>query len=119
VARNRATAIVTRDERILLVRDRGRPTYALPGGGIEDDEAPESAVVRELLEETTLKAVTVTHLFTFGGTYNDHEVFHIEATGDVQINEEIEGFTWWDGIDETPVYPHVKGILDRWRNFSK
>jgi 8-oxo-dGTP pyrophosphatase MutT (NUDIX family) len=119
VTRNRATAIVTRDEKILLVRDRGRPTYALPGGGIEDDEAPESAVVRELLEETTLKAVAVTHLFRFPGKYNDHEVFHVEAEGDVQISEEIEGFTWWDGIDETPVYPHVKGILDRWRESAR
>ena len=116
MARNRATAIVTRDEKILLVRDRGRATYALPGGGIEDDEPPESAVVRELLEETTLKAVNVTHLFTFGGKHNDHEVFQVEATGEVIISEEVEGFTWWDGIDDTPVYPHVRGILDTWRD---
>ena len=67
MARNRATAIVTCGDKVLLVRDRGRPTYALPGGGVEDDERPESAVVRELLEETTLEAINITHLFTFGG----------------------------------------------------
>ena len=116
MARNRATAIVTCGDKVLLVRDRGRPTYALPGGGIEDDERPESAVARELLEETTLEATNITHLFTFGGKHNDHEVFHVEATGDVKINEEVEGFTWWDGIDKTPVYPHVRGILDTWRD---
>ena len=116
MARTRATAIVTCGENILLVRDRGRPTYALPGGGIEDGEHPESAVVRELLEETTLKATAVTHLFTFGGKYNDHEVFHVEAMGEVSINEEVEGITWWDGADETPVYPHVRGILETWRS---
>ena len=119
MTRNRATAIVTRDEKILLVRDRGRPTYALPGGGIEDDENPESAVVRELSEETTLKAVNVTHLFTFGGKYNDHEVFYVEAVGEVTISVEVEGFTWWDGIDDTPVYPHVRGILDTWRESTQ
>ena len=115
MARNRATAIVTRGEKILLVRDRGRTTYALPGGGVEDGEPPDSAVARELLEETKLRAVSVTHLFTFGGKHNDHEVFRVEATGDVGISEEVEGYTWWDGNEETPVFPHVRGILDRWR----
>ena len=119
MARNRATAIVTCGDKVLLVRDRGRPTYALPGGGIEDDERPESAVVRELREETTLEAASVTRLFTFGGKYNDHEVFHVETSGEARINEEVEGFTWWDGIDETPVYPHVRGIFEAWRETTR
>lgn len=99
----------------MLVRDRGRRTFALPGGGIEEGEHADDAVVRELLEETSLNAVSVNHLFTFGGKHNDHEVFHVETTGDVKISKEVEGFTWWDGLDGTPVFPHVRGILETWK----
>ena len=26
---------------------------------------------------------------------------------------EVDGFTWWDTKDDTPVYPHVRGIVAR------
>jgi hypothetical protein len=38
--------------------------YELPGGLIEDDEAPETAVAREILEETGFKAREIWHLAT-------------------------------------------------------
>lgn len=37
---------------ILLIQRRDVPVWVLPGGGIDPGEAPESAVVREILEET-------------------------------------------------------------------
>jgi ADP-ribose pyrophosphatase YjhB (NUDIX family) len=115
MARDRATAIVVRDGRYLLVRDRGRQTFALPGGGIEDGESASSAMARELLEETGLRSTTVTRLFTFGGKHNDHVVFRVEAQGDANATGEVEDFTWWNGNDDTPVFPHVTGILKAWQ----
>ena len=115
MARDRATAIVVREGRYLLVRDRGRETFALPGGGIEDEESASSAMARELYEETGLHTTSITRLFTFGGKHNDHVVFRVEADGEVEAMGEVDGFTWWDGGDDTPVYPHVKGILSAWR----
>ena len=44
--------IFSSDEKVLLVKRRDVPVWVLPGGGIEDNEAVEDAVVREVLEET-------------------------------------------------------------------
>ena len=41
-------------ERILLVQRRDVPLFVLPGGGIEEGEAPEEAAIREVSEETGL-----------------------------------------------------------------
>jgi len=38
--------------KIILVKRRDVPVWVLPGGGIEDNELPEDAAIREVLEET-------------------------------------------------------------------
>lgn len=50
-------ALVTRGNKILLVEHYcfGRRFYILPGGGIEADETPEQAALRELYEECNVK----------------------------------------------------------------
>ena len=113
--RQRATAIVVRDGRILVVRDKFRPAFMLPGGGIDEGESPEVAVARELKEETTLKATAVQYLFTHDGKYNHHHVFRLEAVGDVDISHDplVVEFAWWNGGPDVPVHPHVNAILDR------
>ena len=37
---------------VLLIQRRDVPVWVLPGGGVDAEEAPEGAIVRELLEET-------------------------------------------------------------------
>ena len=109
--RRRATLVMRRDGRILLVRDRGRSSYGLPGGGIEDGELPIVAAARELHEETGLEATSIRYLFSFEGKYNIHSVYEVEADGEAAIRGEIDWYIWWDMKDDTPVYPHVGGIL--------
>ena len=53
--KDRATVLCMRDDRILLVA-RERSRWALPGGRIRRSEAPHEAALRELEEETTLRA---------------------------------------------------------------
>lgn len=113
--RQRATAIVVRDGRILVVRDKFRPAFMLPGGGIDEGESPEDAVARELEEETTLIATSTLYLFTHDGKYNHHYVFRVEADGDVDISRDplVVEYAWWDGGPDVPVHPHVNAILRR------
>ncbi len=37
---------------VLLIKRRDVPVWVLPGGGIDAEELPEAAIVREILEET-------------------------------------------------------------------
>jgi len=39
-------------DQVLLIKRRDIPVWVLPGGGIESDESPEEAAIREVLEET-------------------------------------------------------------------
>lgn len=54
--RNRSIAVVVRDDKILSVQTyrAGRYINELPGGGIENEELPEEAAIRELKEECGL-----------------------------------------------------------------
>ena len=56
--RRRATAVVIREDKVLLVHERGIEGFHMPGGGIEVGELPAHAVGRELREETGLTATT-------------------------------------------------------------
>ena len=118
--RQRATAIVIRDGRILVVRDKFRPAFMLPGGGIDAGESPETAVARELTEETTLTSTAVQYLFTHDGKYNHHHVFSVQADGNVDISHDplVVEYAWWDGGPDVPVHPHVNAILDRMKEIS-
>jgi 8-oxo-dGTP diphosphatase len=51
---------------VLLILRRDVPVWVLPGGGIEPGEEPESAVLREILEETgfTVKVVRLVGAYT-------------------------------------------------------
>lgn len=62
--RNRSMALVVRNNRILMekVYYYNRFFYTLPGGGIEEGETPEEAVIRELKEECLVDGIIVKKL---------------------------------------------------------
>src|SRR3990167_8267724 len=49
----RAVAVITRDGKILLMHriKNGREYFVFPGGGVEEGEVVENAIVREIKEE--------------------------------------------------------------------
>ena len=59
--RDRSQTMVIRGNRILLVEHQlfGRDFFNLPGGGIEENETPEQAALRELEEECQVKGTLV------------------------------------------------------------
>ena len=58
-------AIIVKDGRLLVMKRNkfGKKYFALPGGGVEDNETPEQAVVRELKEEACLSVETVRKVY--------------------------------------------------------
>ena len=114
--RRRATAVVMRDGKYLLVRDKGRHHYSLPGGGIEREEPALAAVAREVYEETRLNPVKAEYLFTHKGTVNDHQVVLVNVDGNSKVKlqrKELDAYQWWDGVSPLPVNQHVTDILAR------
>jgi len=112
--RRRATAVVTRDGRLLVVRDRGFRHFSLPGGGVRNGEQPEVAAARELREETNLEAVSVSPLPHCGTSdiFNTYHVFLIETRGELRIDPvELGEALWWDGRQALPFFGYVKNVL--------
>ena len=99
--KDRVRVVVYRDDgKILLVRGRfSRQKWALPGGGVKQNESYEQAAVRETLEEIGLKI----HNLRYLGKANSHEsyakfsvrVFAAHASDyDIKCNFEIMEARW-------------------------
>ena len=99
--KDRVRVIVYRDDGdILLVKNRfSRQKWALPGGGVKQNESYEQAAVREVLEEVGLKIDNLQYL----GKTNSYEsytkfsvrVFAAHASNcDIKCNFEIMEARW-------------------------
>lgn len=114
--RSRATAVVFRGNKVLLVRDRGRHRFSLPGGATKRGEPVVSAAARELYEELGLHSIKVTRLreCDFRGSVSKHRVCLIKASGKPHLRgHELDRFLWWDMRKPIQVYAHVKNILKK------
>ncbi|MCH7843914.1 MAG: NUDIX domain-containing protein [Chloroflexi bacterium] len=108
----RATGVVIRDRKVLLVRDRGTRNYSLPGGGIHRGEPSISAAARELFEELGISAHKIERVGAYQSRTRRHTVYLItEFRGRPQTKSEIDAFAWWDGKSRIGVFRYVTEIL--------
>ncbi|MFP3963052.1 NUDIX hydrolase [Actinomadura fulvescens] len=113
-----ALAAVWCGPHLLLVYDRFRQQWELPGGGIDPGEAPLQAAVRELYEESglDLPALVLAGYARFWLSTPPRQEYAAVYTADVAErhddftpNEEIGAIRWWDAT--TPL-PEEAQILD-------
>ena len=92
--KRRATIIYENENGILLTRISNEP-WLLPGGQAEYNEPRIIAAIRELYEETKLKAVDVQYLFDFESTYYHQKIFLIRALGTPIPSHEVSAFNYY------------------------
>jgi 8-oxo-dGTP diphosphatase len=95
--RKRASAILLKEDKILLIRrknERGE-YYVFPGGGIQDDETPAQAVVREMMEEAGITVSSGDVIFHEQNEYDDNTLVSCEQIGDEEI-------VWQEDFKQTP-----------------
>jgi 8-oxo-dGTP pyrophosphatase MutT (NUDIX family) len=112
--RVRGTALVFRDNAVLLVRDRGKTAFSLPGGEHEKGEALLCTAVRELHEELGLRVWKAERIYRCDheGSTRLHKVTLVETTDDPRIeSRELDEFMWWDRTSDVPRFAHVDAIL--------
>ena len=103
-----AGALIKKDGKFLLLKRANTKIFndywTFPGGRIENNENPKTAIKREIKEETNLYFKPS----LFKVYYEDFpkfnwkakvRVFHGEFTGTVEINEESSEFGWFS-LDE-------------------
>lgn len=107
--------------RCLMVFDRWKSEWELPGGTIEAGESPREAAVRELREETGLEPSHLGYvgLATFrlrpDGRLEHGAVFeaHVPEEGTFTPNDEIERVYWWNPDDQVMGMEGLDAVLVR------
>ncbi|QND52496.1 NUDIX domain-containing protein [Phyllobacterium sp. 628] len=119
------SAVCIRDGAFLLV-ERGREPskgwLAFPGGRREDGEAPQTAAIRELFEETGIRATEVSYLNTVVFDYSTPEfpapkAYHLavflvhDATGDAVAADDAAAVHWLT-LKEMAAFDVTESVLE-------
>jgi len=111
-------ALIVQNDKVLMVKQyvqRGDIVWNFPGGGIEDEETPEQACIRETKEETGFDVTIEEHLHT----YNNKHTFKARITGGEmyldrfqEYNSDLIDIAWIDLHDEAIFDNYTKPIIE-------
>jgi len=112
--RIRAIGIIIKEGKILLlkrsVKDKG-VYYTFPGGGVEEGETPEHAVIREIKEETNLDIEIEELLWDFKDMYH-HGLYFLAKNprGEMELGEGPEKKKQSADDNHEPLWVPLKDI---------
>lgn len=122
-----AGALLVRDGKVLLARRAVEPrqgAWDIVGGFLEPDETPEAGALREVLEETGLRARITRLVGMFPDTYGEDGTYtlniYFEAAvpdGVPQAQSDVAELRWFapDGLPDDLAFPHEHELLRQWR----
>ncbi|AWE07735.1 NUDIX hydrolase [Lysinibacillus sp. 2017] len=121
---NGASAIIIKDNRVLMIRTKDSNSWSIPSGGVEVGETSREACIREIAEETGYEAKIVKELHTKKTIIKDYKVitqyFLCEITGGkVQYqdpDEEIEEISWKNSYEISKLihkYPEDQEVIEQ------
>jgi ADP-ribose pyrophosphatase YjhB (NUDIX family) len=103
--------------RVLLCHRRDLDVWNLPGGGVESGEMPTDAVIREVMEETSLEVEIERLVGVYGKTNKDELVFSFTChtiDGKLSITDEASECKYFE-VNNLPfntIPKHVERIHD-------
>jgi 8-oxo-dGTP pyrophosphatase MutT (NUDIX family) len=111
--KRRGTIILENENGILLARTGSDNLLMLPGGHAEHNEPRIIAAIRELHEETKLRAFDVKFLFDFESKNYFHKVFLIKAHGEPIPSREISSVDYYHP-EKTNIYNSSIEIIQKY-----
>ena len=113
---------------VLLIERRNPPRgWALPGGFVDVGETLETAVARELFEETGLRASRVQQFHTYSDPARDPRhhtvstVFRVDAEGEPAAGDDALAAAYFSphALPEPVVFDHARIIADLVRGHAE
>jgi 8-oxo-dGTP diphosphatase len=91
--------IIFDEKKVLLIKRRDVPVWVLPGGGIEENETAEEAIIREIEEETGLHVNVSRRVATYTGGFFIKPTHLFECRvlkGEIRDNDEVKNISYFD-----------------------
>jgi len=103
---HKAGGVILRDRHFLVTRSFGKDVFVAPGGKLEDDETPEQALQREMLEEISVDIDT--------DTLEHLGAFHADAAGQPGVKLRMDVYIIQDFIGDPVPSSEIEEI--KWIN---
>lgn len=114
----KAGALIIKNKKLLLVREKNEDFFIYPGGRIEKNEKPEETLKRELKEELEITPNKIsffdTIITTFGNTPFKLEAYFVESNDKIEPASEIEECRWVDSSfkkEDIKLAEDIKNIM--------
>ncbi|WP_028116325.1 NUDIX hydrolase [Ferrimonas senticii] len=111
--RHAVRAIITHQDKILLLYTRRYDDYSLPGGGVDAGESLQQALLREVVEETGARNVAIVEAL---GRYEELRPWYKDDAD----NQRIHSYCYWChadselGQNQLEDYEQANGMVPVW-----